>query len=248
MNAAPQLDGRVAIVTGGSRGIGFSIARAFLRRGMKVTITGRDAESLARAAQALDGGDRVLTFAADVAELDKVQQLVQRTVDRWGGLDVLVNNAGIGGFASVADMTPQLWHAVIDTNLTGVYYCSHEAIPHLRRRGGGWIVNISSLAGKNAFTGGAAYCASKAALNAFSEVLMQEVRYDGIRVSYIMPGSVDTEFAGLPRREGEAAAPSSWKIAPDDVADVVVDLLESPARTLASRIEMRPSQPPQPRK
>ncbi len=243
MNAVPQLDGRVAIVTGGSRGIGFSIARAFVQRGMKVTITGRNADSLANAARALGAGDRVLTFASDVAELDEVQQLVQRTVDRWGGLDVLVNNAGIGGFAPVAEMTPQMWHAVIDTNLTGVYYCSHAVIPHLRNRGGGWIVNISSLAGKNAFTGGAAYCASKAALNAFSEVLMQEVRYDGIRVSCIMPGSVDTDFAGLPRREGDSMPQSSWKIAPEDVADVVVDLLESPARTLASRIEMRPSQP-----
>jgi len=244
MNAAPQPDGRVAIVTGGSRGIGFAIAKALLARGMRVTITGRDAESLANAANALDdaAGDRILTFAADVAELEHVRQLVQRTVDRWGGLDVLVNNAGIGGFSPIADMTPQMWNAIIGTNLTGVYYCCHTAIPHLRKRGGGWIINISSLAGKNAFTGGGAYCASKSALNAFSEVLMQEVRYDGIRVSYIMPGSVDTDFGGPGVRGGNGST-SSWKIAADDVAQVVVDLLETPARTLPSRIEMRPSQP-----
>ncbi len=241
MNAAPQLDGRVAIVTGGSRGIGFAIAHALLARGARVTITGRDGEALANAANALDAGDRVLTFASDVAELEEVQQLVQRTVDRWGGLDILVNNAGIGVFSPIADMTPQMWNAVIDTNLTGVYHCCHSAIPHLRKRGGGWIINISSLAGKNAFSGGAAYCASKAALNSFSEVLMQELRYDGIRVSYIMPGSVDTEFAGPGRPDDRSN--SNWKIRADDVAQVVVDLLEMPGRTLPSRIEMRPSQP-----
>jgi NAD(P)-dependent dehydrogenase (short-subunit alcohol dehydrogenase family) len=189
----------------------------------------------------LDAGERVLTFASDVAELEEVQQLVQRTVDRWGGLDILVNNAGIGGFSPMPEMAPQMWNAIIDTNLTGVYHCCYCAIPHLRKRGGGWIINISSLAGKNPFPGGAAYCASKAALNIFSEVLMQEVRYDGIRVSYIMPGSVDTEFAGPGRRED--GANSGWKIGAHDVAQVVVDLIEMPGRTLPSRIEMRPSQP-----
>ena len=243
MNAGPQLTGRVAIVTGGSRGIGFSIAEALLARGMNVTITGRRQEALARAADALHGGERVLAAAADVGNLDQVEHVVRSTVDRWGGLDVLVNNAGIGGFSAIAEMTPELWHAIIATNLTGVYYCTRAAIPHLRKRGGGWIINISSLAGKNAFAGGGAYCASKAALNAFSEVLMQEVRYDGIRVSYIMPGSVDTEFSGPGRDDDRKAEPSLWKIAPQDVAQVVIELLESPARTLASRIEMRPSQP-----
>ena len=240
MNGAPQPDNRVAIVTGGSKGIGFAIAGSLLGRGMRVAIAGRDAEALANAANAVDAGDRVLTVAADVTKLDEVERLVQRTVDRWGGLDILVNNAGVGGFAPLAEMTPQMWNSVIATNLTGVYYCCHAAIPHLRRRGGGWIINISSLAGKNPFTGGGAYCASKSALNAFSEVLMQEVRYDGIRVTYIMPGSVDTEFAGpgRPDRLG-----TGWKIAATDVAQVVVDLLEMPARTLPSRIEMRPSQP-----
>ncbi|HSL20988.1 MAG TPA: SDR family oxidoreductase [Vicinamibacterales bacterium] len=245
MDERSQLDPlgeRVAIVTGGSRGIGFAIARALVARGMRVTIAGRDADALASAAASMDGGDRVLPFAADVAELDEVQQLVQRTVDRFGRLDVLVNNAGIGGFSPIAEMPSEMWHAIIDTNLTGVFYCCQAAIPHLRRRGG-WIVNISSLAGKNAINGGGAYCASKAALNAFSEVLMQEIRYDGIRVSYIMPGSVDTEFMGPGRRQEAEAAGASWKIAAGDVAAVVIDLLETPARTLPSRIEMRPSQP-----
>jgi NAD(P)-dependent dehydrogenase (short-subunit alcohol dehydrogenase family) len=242
MNSNLQLNGRVAIVTGGSRGIGAAVAGALLARGMRVAITGRSAQSLASTAGALDVGDRLLTFAADVRRLENVQRIVSETTQKWGRLDVLVNNAGIGTFGHVADMSPDDWRAVIDTNLTGVFYCCHEAIPHLKQAGGGWIINISSLAGKNAFVGGGAYCASKAGLNQFSEALMQEVRYDGIRVSYIMPGSVDTDF-GSPNPSSSASSQSDWKIAAADVAAVVLDLLDSPTRTLASRIEMRPSQP-----
>lgn len=242
MNAVSPLDGRVAIVTGGSRGIGFAIAKALLARGMSVTISGRDPESLANAANALEAGERLLTFQADVGKLEDVRRMVSATLARWRRIDVLVNNAGVGAFANIADMMPETWHQVIDTNLTGVFYCCSTAIPHLKASGGGWIINISSLAGKNAFVGGGAYCASKAALNQFSEALMQEVRYDGIRVSCIMPGSVDTGF-GAPDSTAGTSTGSNWKIAAGDVAEVVVDLLESPARTLASRIEMRPSQP-----
>ena len=136
-------------------------------------------------------------------------------------------------------MTPEQWAEVIDTNLTGVFNACHAAIPHLRRRGGGFIINISSLAGKNAFPTGAAYCASKAGLNAFSEALMQEVRYDNIRVSYVMPGSVATEFMG-----GDEAKGADWKVAPEEVAEVVVNLLRHPARSLPSRVELRPTKPP----
>jgi NAD(P)-dependent dehydrogenase (short-subunit alcohol dehydrogenase family) len=151
---------------------------------------------------------------------------------------VLVNNAGVGGFANVADMTADEWTDIIETNLSGVFHCCRAAIPHLRGRGAGWIINISSLAGNNPFAGGAAYCASKAGLNAFSEALMQEVRYDNIRVSYIMPGSVATGFAG--RGPGGAA---DWKIAPEDVAEIVLELITFPSRSLPSRIELRPSRP-----
>ena len=133
-------------------------------------------------------------------------------------------------------MTPEQWSEVIDTNLTGVFHVCRAAIPHLRRRGGGTIINISSLAGKNAFTSAAAYCASKSGLNAFSEALMQEVRYDNIRVSYVMPGSVATGFAA-----GDASKGADWKTAPEDVADVVLDLLQQNPRSLASRVEIRPS-------
>ena len=138
-----------------------------------------------------------------------------------------------------ADMSPETWREVIETNLSGVFYCTHAALPEMRRRGGGYIVNISSLAGKNAFVGGGAYCASKSALNAFSEVLMQEVRYDNIRVSYVMPGSVATEFMG-----GDESKGADWKVSADEVAEVVLNLLHHPARSLPSRVELRPSKPP----
>ena len=233
----------VAIVTGGSKGIGLAIARALLDRGMQVTITGRNERDLGRAQEHLAAGARVLALAADVRDPADAQRAIDETVSRFGGLDVLVNNAGVGRFAHVADMTIDTWREVIDTNLSGVFYCTHAALPQLRRRGGGYIVNISSLAGKNAFTGGAAYCASKAGLNAFSEALMQEVRYDNIRVSYVMPGSVATGFShpGSPGSSGEGK--DDWKLTSEDVARVVVDLISHDARSLASRVELRPSRP-----
>jgi NAD(P)-dependent dehydrogenase (short-subunit alcohol dehydrogenase family) len=167
-----------------------------------------------------------------------VEQAISRAAAEFGGLDILVNNAGVGLFRAVADMSVDEWHTIIDTNLSGVFYGCRAAVPHLRARGGGWIINISSLASKNPFPEAAAYCASKAALNAFSEALMQEVRYDGIRVAYVMPGSVRTEFA--------ARVPGSddWRLSPDDVAQVVVDLVAHPPRSLPSAVEIRPSKPP----
>ena len=239
-----ELDGRTAIVTGGSRGIGFAIAAALVAGGSRVAITGRNRAHLDSAAKRLKevarGAGDVLTVSGDVGRARDAGEAIEATVRHFGGLDILINNAGIGIFNNVADMSAADWDTLIQTNLSGVFYCSHAAIPHLKRRGGGWIINISSLAGKNPFPGGAAYCASKAALNAFSEALMQEVRYDNIRVSYIMPGSVATGFAGR-GESGEAG----WKISPDDVADLVVDLVTFPSRSLPSRIELRPSRPPQ---
>jgi hypothetical protein len=159
-------------------------------------------------------------------------------VRRLGGLDILVNNAGVGWFGSVESEPHDEWRRVIDTNLTGVFNCCHAAIPHLRRQGAGYIVNISSLAGKNVVPGGAGYCASKAGLNAFSEVLLQEVRQDNIRVSYVCPGSVNTEFMG------HADAANDWKLRPEDVAQVVIDLVSTDRRSLPSLVELRPAKPP----
>ena len=234
------LTGKAAIVTGGSRGIGLAIARALLADGAQVTITALDEAHLSAARRQLEGAGpgSVEALRADVRNYDDVRHAVDATVARFGGLDYLVNNAGVGVFMDVADMTVEQWSRVVDTNLTGVFYACHAALPHLRRRGGGCIVNISSLAGKNAFAGGAAYCASKSGLNAFSEALMQEVRYDNIRVSYVMPGSVATGFSGNDESRG-----ADWKISPDEVAEVVLNLIRHPARSLPSRVELRPSKP-----
>jgi 3-oxoacyl-[acyl-carrier protein] reductase len=235
-----SLAGKVAVVTGGSRGIGLAIARALVAEGAQVTITGRDESHLSSARRAIEGAGpgAVEALRADVRRYEDVEHALGATVSRFGALDFLINNAGVGIFAEVADMTPAQWAEVIDTNLTGVFHACHAAIPHMRRRGGGFIVNISSLAGKNAFTTAAAYCASKSGLNAFSEALMQEVRYDNIRVSYVMPGSVATGFSS-----GDESRGADWKISADEVADVVLNLLRHPARSLPSRVELRPSKP-----
>jgi NAD(P)-dependent dehydrogenase (short-subunit alcohol dehydrogenase family) len=229
----------VAIVTGGSKGIGLAIARALLDRGMQVVIGARDENTLLSALRSLDAGDRVHAVRADVRRSADAARLVSESVARFGGVDVLVNNAGVGLFASVADMSDDDWHTVIETNLTGVFHCCRAAIAEMKRRGGGSIVNISSLAGKNPFARAGAYCASKAALNAFSEALMQEVRYDNIRVSYVLPGSVSTGFGDDPLG-GEA----DWKLDPADVARVVADMIAHDPRSLPSRVEIRPSRPP----
>jgi 3-oxoacyl-[acyl-carrier protein] reductase len=229
----------VAIVTGGSKGIGLAIARGFLDRGMQVTISARQHGDLAAAARALAGGEMLHTVCADVRNAADAQLVVDDTVKRFGGLDVLVNNAGIGKFAHVADMSVDDWRQVIETNLTGVFFCTRAAIPVMKARGAGFIINISSLAGKNPFVGGAAYCASKAGLNAFSEALMQEVRHDNIRVSYVLPGSVSTGFG-----DRGSSGEESWKLTADDVARVVLDLVAHDPRSLPSRVELRPSRPP----
>lgn len=240
-----EADDRVAIVTGGTRGIGRSIAAALVAAGLRVVVCGRTAHAVDRAAEELEAlatraapRPRAIGVPCDVARHQDCKRLVEETVARFGRLDVLINNAGVGTYASVAELAVEEWDAVIGTNLNGVFYCTREAVPHLRRAGAGWIINIGSLAGKNAFAGGAAYNASKFGLIGFSEAVMQDLRYDGIRVSCVMPGSVATEFGGV------AASGEDWKILPEDVARIVTDLLAFPARTLPSRVEVRPSRPP----
>jgi 3-oxoacyl-[acyl-carrier protein] reductase len=237
-----SLEGKVAIVTGGSRGIGRAIAAALLQKGVHVAINGVNKEHLEKAEAELGrvatAGARVLILAADVRDQLAVQSLVDETARRHGGIDILVNNAGVGWFGSLESQGHDDWRRVMDTNVTGIFNCCKAAIPHLRRRGGGYIINISSLAGSHPFVGGASYCASKAAVDAFSEALMQEVRDDGIRVSYIKPGSVNTDFMGKADPENE------WKLRAEDVAQVVVDLVSHETRSLPSRVDMRPSRPP----
>jgi 3-oxoacyl-[acyl-carrier protein] reductase len=212
-------------------------------RGMRVVVASRTAADVEQAAERLNeggGGRRALGVRCDVRRRDDCERLMDEAVKAFGRLDVLVNNAGVGRFETVAELDPEDWNTVIETNLSGVYYCAHYALPALRAAGESWIINIGSLAGKNAFPGGAAYNASKFGLIGFSEALMQEVRHDGVRVSYIMPGSVATEFSS-PARSGGG---TDWKVQPEDIAQIVVDLLDTPARTLPSRIEVRPSMPP----
>jgi NAD(P)-dependent dehydrogenase (short-subunit alcohol dehydrogenase family) len=227
---------KVAVVTGGSKGIGFGIARALVDRGVRVVVSARGQKDLDRAVREL--GERAHGVRGDVGKPEDAARMMEEAVGRFGGLDILVNNAGIGIFDNAADLGIAQWRQVIDTNLNGVFYCCHAGIPHLRRRGGGWIINISSLAARHFFVRGSAYCASKAGLNAFTEVLMQEVRYDDIRVSCIMPGSVSTEFD--PTMFGAGA---DWKLTPEDVGRVVVDLIAHDPRSLPSRVELRPSRP-----
>jgi NAD(P)-dependent dehydrogenase (short-subunit alcohol dehydrogenase family) len=231
--------GKIALVTGGTRGIGKAIAESLLAQGAKVAVCGRTAESVDRAVEDLSAHGEVFGFVADVSKRDEVRKLVEQTNEKFGGIDVLVNNAGAGAFAKVADLEPDDFDRMIALNLSGVYYCCHEILPIYKQRGGGDIINISSLAGKNAFSGGAGYNASKFGLNGFSEALMLDHRADGVRVSYIMPGSVATEFGGH-----SAEAGAEWKIAPEDIADVVAMLLRMPRRTTVSRVEIRPSRPP----
>lgn len=234
------LTGHAAIVTGGTRGIGRAIAKALVSEGTNVAICGRDAETATRVAAELTarGPGRAIGAACDVADHRAVAVFVARVVGEFGRLDTLVNNAGVGIFGAVHELDPADFRTVIDTNLAGPFNFCHAAIPAMRATGGGFVINIGSLAGTHAFAGGAAYNASKYGLIGFSEAVMLDVRYDDIRVSCVMPGSVATEFAG-----NEPDAGADWKLRPEDVAAVVLDLLRSDPRALPSRVELRPSRP-----
>ncbi len=232
-----DLKSKTAIVTGGTKGIGRAIAETLAGEGVSVCVAARNQNEIDRVVTQL--GDKAIGFACDVRDYDQVKALINYTVKKIGGLDILVNNAGIGVFETVEETSPEDFRAVLETNLFGVFYCCHEAIPRMKQRGGGYIINISSLAGANPHPSMAAYNASKFALNGFSEALMQEVRHDNIKVSYIMPGSVNTEFGG-----DSPSDEKSWQLTPQDIARVVIDLLHHDDRALSSRVEIRPSRPP----
>jgi NAD(P)-dependent dehydrogenase (short-subunit alcohol dehydrogenase family) len=234
-----ELRGKVAVVTGSTKGIGYAIAEALARAGADVVVSARNEDEVREAARRLEdvGPGRAVGVTCDVRRHDDVRRLIGAAVE-LGGVDILVNNAGVGVFSTVDSMLPEDWHTVIGTNLDGVFFCCHEAIPRLRERGGGWIINIGSLAGRNAFAGGAAYNASKFGLLGFSEAMMLDVRHDDIRVTCIMPGSVATHFNNHDPSDADA-----WKIQPEDIAQIVMDLIAMPARTLPSKIEVRPSRP-----
>jgi 3-oxoacyl-[acyl-carrier protein] reductase len=235
-----SLSGKTAVVTGGTRGIGRAIAERLLREGCQVAVCARTQESVDRAVNEMKSLGRVIGYPADITQVQAVRKFFTAVDRDFGGLDIMVNNAGAGVFRKVAEMTDEDWLHNIELNLNGAFYCSREALARFLKRGGGFIVNISSLAGKNAFSGGAGYNASKFALNGFTEAMMLDHRQDNVRVTSIMPGSVNTEFAGGP---SDRSGDSSWMIAPEDVAEVVATVLRMPARTMVSRVEMRPSKP-----
>jgi NAD(P)-dependent dehydrogenase (short-subunit alcohol dehydrogenase family) len=239
------LAGKKAIVTGGTRGIGLEVARSLAAAGADVAIGGRNQGSLKAALTELQAGPdagaergKIAGFPLDVSKNESVQSFFKQADGFLGSLDILVNNAGIGVFRAAGELEPEEWDSVIATNLSGAFYCSHAAIERFHHRNEGWIINISSLAGRNPFAGGSAYNASKFGLNGMSEAVMLDHRNDNIKVSYVMPGSVDTGFSG-----SEPQKKSEWKIAPEDVAQIVLDILQLPKRTLISRVEVRPSRP-----
>jgi NAD(P)-dependent dehydrogenase (short-subunit alcohol dehydrogenase family) len=232
--------GKTAVVTGGTKGIGRAIAEALAREGMNVCVGARSLDEVKQTVRELEGlGVSATGAACDVRVSEECEALIAHAVEELGGVDVLINNAGVGLFKTVEETSPEEFRAVLETNLFGVFYCCRAVVPEMKRRGGGYIVNVSSLAGANPHPSMAAYNASKFALNGFSEALMQEVRHDQIKVSYVMPGSVNTEFGG-----DEISDERAWQLQPDDVARVVVDLLRHDERSLPSRVEIRPSRPP----
>ncbi|MDT8340101.1 MAG: SDR family oxidoreductase [Longimicrobiales bacterium] len=233
-----DLSGRVAVVTGGSEGIGRAVAHALAREGASVMLTSRSPDRARAVAAELDADVRgaVRGAGCDVRDPAQCRVLVEATMEAFGALHVLVNNAGVGIFKPIQEMTEEEYLTQIETNLNGVFFCTRAALPHLRAADDAWIINVGSLASRNTFGGGVGYNASKFGLLGMTEAMMLDLRYEGIRTSIIMPGSVNTGFS--------PAGDRPWAIQPEDVGDTVLQLLSYPQHTLVSRVEMRPSAPP----
>lgn len=230
---------KVALITGGSKGIGYGIAEALVQQGVNVAITGRSAEGAKAAAEALNKirPDSALGVVADVRDLASQQQAVDTLLKQWNRLDYVIANAGVGHFAPIQELTPEMWLETIDTNLTGVFYTAKATLAALKETQG-YFITISSLAGTNFFEKASAYNASKFGLVGFSQAIMLDLRSEGIKVTTIMPGSVATHFNNHEPNEKDA-----WKIQPEDIGQLVLDLIRMPARTLPSKIEVRPTRP-----
>lgn len=233
---------KVALITGGTKGIGRGVAEALLELGMNVVITSRSLENATDVAKELQdkysGKADVLGVEADVRNYESQEQAVKKTIEKFGQLDVLVANAGLGHFANIKDLSVEQWQETIDTNLSGVFYSVKASVDHLKKAQG-YIFTISSLAGTNFFAGGSAYNASKFGVTGFTQAMMLDLRDDNIKVSTIMPGSVATHFNDHNPSEEDA-----WKIQSEDIGELIVDLLKLNPRALPSKIEVRPSKPP----
>lgn len=235
-----EIAGKTALITGGSKGIGFGIAEAMLKNGMNVAITSRSQQAADEAAEKLStsGSGEVIAIEADVRNANSQKEAIEKVLKKWGKLDVVIANAGLGHFGSIEDLTPEQWQETIDTNLTGVFNTIKAAIDPLKSTKG-YIITISSLAGTNFFAGGSAYNASKFGLTGFTQSVMLDLRQYGIRVSTIMPGSVSTYF-----NNHEPGDKDAWKIQIEDIGEMVIGLLKLNSRTLPSKIEVRPTTPP----
>jgi len=232
----PDLSGKVAVVTGSTKGIGLAIAEHMIEAGASVVVSARTEADVVSTVERL--GERAVGIPCDVADAAACQHLIDETVERLGRLDILVNNAGFGVFKPISEMSVEEWRLQIDVNLGGVFYCSKAALEALSATGDGYIINVGSLASRNSFGSGTGYNASKFGLLGMSEAMMLDVRYDDVRVSIVMPGSVNTRF-----NDHEQAAGRTWKLEADDCARAVMQLLDYPREAHVSRTEMRPSQP-----
>jgi len=232
-----KLKGSHALVTGSTRGIGYAIAEALLGAGVRVAVNGRSEEAAEVAARSLGPG--AMACPADLRDAVQCKALVSAAVRKFGSLNILVNNAGVGVFKPFGEMSDEEWRDQIEVNLGAVFRCSRAALPFLERAGNAHIVNIGSLAGRHSFARGAAYNASKFGLVGLTEAMMLDARHSGVRVSLVMPGSVATGFSGRPPDEG-----SEWRLSAEDCASAVLQILSYPKQAHASRIELRPSRPP----
>ncbi|MEP2056797.1 SDR family oxidoreductase [Maribacter litoralis] len=231
-----DLKNKVAYITGGTKGIGFAVAQTLLDQGMKVAVSGRSQESVDKALKDFDN-DAVLGVVSNVAKIADEKDAVAKIIDKWGQLDVVLANAGVGNFAPVDEMTDEQWHQMIDTNLSGAFHSLKASVEALKKSKG-YYITLASLAGTNFFAKGAGYNASKFGVVGFTQAAMLDLRQYDIKVSTIMPGSVSTQF-----NNNEPGDKDAWKIQPEDIGELVLDLLKMNERTLPSKIEVRPTRP-----
>ncbi len=241
-----NIEDKVALVTGASKGIGRQTALALAKAGADVAISARSSELLHTLTNEItETGRNVFAFTGDMSSETNIQQFIKQSVDQLGKIDILINNAGIGHFYPIAQMPTEKWDEMLNLNVRGVFIATREALPYLRKPGEAVIVNVVSLAGKNAFVGGGGYAASKHAVLGFTRSLMLEERKNGIRVLAICPGSVDTYFFQAQQGPGETRMkPNLEKVLkPEDIADTILHMIRMPQRALISEVDIRPTNP-----